>query len=63
MTVYDILGKMVKVLVNESKEQGNYQTEFNAKGLASGIYIYRIEVTGKGSMPVYSDIKKMILLK
>jgi hypothetical protein len=51
------------VLVNESKESGYYETEFNAKGLASGIYLYRIEVIGKENIPVYSDMKKTILLK
>ncbi len=31
--------------------------------VASGIYLYRIEVIGEGQIPVYSDMKKMILLK
>jgi len=61
--VYDIIGRLIKVLINEPKEQGYYETEFNAKGLASGIYLYRIEVIGKGNIPVYSDMKKTILLK
>jgi hypothetical protein len=63
LMVYDIIGKLIKVLVNETKEQGYHETEFNAKGLASGIYLYRIEVIGKGNIPVYSDMKKCILIK
>ena len=63
LMVYDLLGKLVRVLVNETKESGYYETEFNAKGLASGIYIYRIEVIGGNNIPKYSDMKKMILLK
>jgi hypothetical protein len=31
--------------------------------MASGIYLYRIEVIGKGNIPVFSDMKKMILVK
>ena len=31
--------------------------------LASGIYLYRIEVTGEGNIPVYSETKKMLFLK
>jgi len=31
--------------------------------LASGIYLYRIEVIGGGKIPVYSEMKKMMLLK
>jgi len=61
--VYDIKGSLLRVLVNETKGQGYYEIEFNAKGLASGIYLYRIEVIGKGNIPVYSDMKKLILLK
>ncbi|MDR3668943.1 MAG: T9SS type A sorting domain-containing protein [Ignavibacteriaceae bacterium] len=63
LMVYDIIGKLIKVLVNETKESGYYETEFNAKGLASGIYLYRLEVIGKGNIPVYSDLKKCILIK
>ena len=63
LKVYDIRGELVKVLVNETKEAGDYKAEFNGKGLASGVYIYRIEVIGQGSNTVYSDMKKTIMLK
>jgi hypothetical protein len=63
LDVYDITGKLIKVLVNQIKDPGLYETEFNAKGLASGIYFYRLEVFGKGSSPVHSEIKKLVLLK
>src|ERR1035437_8893370 len=63
LKVYDIRGEVVRVLVNESKEAGYYETEFYGKGLASGVYIYRIEVIGEGNSSVYSDIKKTVLLK
>jgi len=55
--VYDILGREVKVLVNEIKQAGNYEIQFDASGLASGIYLYRIE---SGS---FIQTRKMILLK
>ncbi len=55
--VYDLLGREIRTLVNELKPPGTYETEFNAAGLASGIYFYRI--TG-GS---YSAVKKMLLLR
>jgi hypothetical protein len=63
LKVYDIRGELVKVLVNETKEAGYYEAEFNGKGLASGVYIYRIEVIGEGNKLVYSDMKKTVLLK
>ena len=61
--VYDIKGEMLKVLVNETKEAGYYEAEFNGIGFASGIYLYRIEVVGQGSIPVYMEMKKMVLVK
>ncbi|MDR3666809.1 MAG: T9SS type A sorting domain-containing protein [Ignavibacteriaceae bacterium] len=63
LMVYDITGRLIKVLANETKESGYYETDFNAKGLASGIYLYRIEVIGKGNIPVFSDMKKCVLIK
>ncbi|OGU77263.1 MAG: hypothetical protein A2V93_10410 [Ignavibacteria bacterium RBG_16_34_14] len=73
LMVYDIKGELIEVLVNKEQDAGYYEVEFDAsvgskqyaagKPLASGIYLYRIEVIGKGNIPVYSDMKKMILIK
>jgi hypothetical protein len=73
LMVYDIKGELISVLVNKEQEAGYYEVEFNTqvlsseyrvgRQLASGIYLYRIEVIGEGNIPVYSDIKKMILLR
>jgi hypothetical protein len=63
LLLYDIKGELIRVILNETKKAGYYQTEFNAKGLASGIYLYRIEIIGKGNIPVYSNMKKMVFLK
>lgn len=57
LTVYDILGKEVEVLVNEFKPEGRYSVNFNASGLASGIYFYTLQ---NGD---FSVTKKMILNK
>jgi hypothetical protein len=63
LNVYNITGKLIKTLVSQTQNPGSYETQFNAKGLASGIYFYRLEVFGKGSSPVVSEIKKLVLLK
>ncbi len=55
--VYDITGKEVSTLVNEVKDQGIYNVEFNAENLSSGIYFYRI------SADRFSTVRKMILIK
>ena len=57
LKVYDILGKEVATLVNELKNQGRYSVNFDASGLASGVYIYRIKVND------YISTKKMLLVK
>jgi len=57
LSVYNLIGQKVASLVNEEHPAGIYEISFNASGLASGIYFYRIE-TGN-----YSEVKKMLLLK
>ena len=57
LKIYDILGRVVKTLVNEKESIGSYKVEFNASRLASGIYFYRIQAGD------YVQTKKMILLK
>jgi len=44
LSVYDMLGREVAVLVNEKKDPGIYNVRFDGSGLASGVYIFRIQV-------------------
>jgi len=57
LKVYDLLGKEVAVLINESKYAGYYNVEFDAGKLTSGIYIYTIQAGN------FLQSKKMLLLK
>ncbi len=57
LTVYDLLGREIRVLVNGEQPAGAYQVRFDAGGLASGLYFYRLQA-GQ-----YVDIRKMVLLK
>lgn len=57
ISVYDILGRKVRDLLNEEKNAGTYEIIFDAKGLASGVYFYSIR-TGE-----FIQSKKMILMK
>ncbi|GAB5408503.1 MAG: hypothetical protein BalsKO_08680 [Balneolaceae bacterium] len=47
LTIYDILGRKVQTLVNETRTAGRYEVRFNARELASGIYFYKL-VTNNG---------------
>ena len=57
LTVYDITGKLVAELADGFYEQGTHKFVFNASGLSSGIYFYKIETNE------HSVSKKMILIK
>jgi len=57
LIIYDLLGREVATLINEYLSPGNYEVEFNAEGLSSGIYYYRLDTMG------YIQTKKMILTK
>ena len=63
--VFDVLGKEVATLVNEEKSPGNYEVEFNASSLVSGIYFYQLKAVDPESSSGQSfvDTRKMILLK
>jgi hypothetical protein len=57
LKVFDLLGREISTLVREDKSPGNYEVRFDASGLPSGIYFYKLQV-GK-----FNETKKMILLK
>ena len=57
LKVYDVLGNEVATLVNEEKPAGEYEVEFNAKELPSGIYFYQLKAG------LFNETKKMVLLK
>ncbi len=57
LVVYDVLGRQVAVLVQERKEPGNYEVTFDARALASGIYICQMKA---GS---FVQARKMLLAK
>jgi hypothetical protein len=57
LTVYDVLGREVSVLVNERRDAGDYEVKFDGSNLASGVYFYRLQA---GS---YVNAKKLLLLR
>jgi len=57
LKVYDLLGREIATLVNEEKPAGEYEVEFNAARLPSGIYFYQLR-TGN-----FSETKKMVLIR
>jgi hypothetical protein len=62
-----LLGREVAVLINEPKQAGEYEVEFDASnyGLSSGIYLYRLVVSGTNPLTAgsYSSTKKFVYLR
>lgn len=57
LKIYDVLGREVATLVNERKPAGTYSVRWNAEGVPSGVYFYRVIANG------YVETKKMILMR
>ena len=57
MSVYDVLGREVSVLVNERQQAGHHEVKFDGNGLSSGVYFYRMEA---GS---FVQTRKLLLLR
>jgi len=63
LTVYDILGRKVAVLVDEPLSSGIHRVAFDGSGLASGVYVYRLTASGAGVPLDISLTRRMLLLK
>lgn len=64
LKVYDILGREVKTLVNETQSAGTKTVTFDGSMLASGVYYYRIEATSTlHPNEVHQEVMKMVLMK
>jgi hypothetical protein len=65
LKIYDALGRDVATLVDEEMQAGKHQVQFNAKNLSSGIYFYRLQVRpiSRGQSSMFSETKKLVLLK
>jgi hypothetical protein len=57
LSIYDLIGREVAILVNEVQEAGGHEVTFRASNLSSGIYFYRLQTTNNVA------IKKMILIR
>ena len=57
LTVYDILGRQIETVIDQSMKMGNYKYEWNGDRRASGVYFYRLETAD------YIETRKMVLLK
>jgi hypothetical protein len=57
ISVYDIIGREIRTLVNAELQAGSHNIRFNSSGISSGVYFYKIE-SGE-----FVDVKKLIINK
>jgi len=57
LKVYDILGREVRTLVNDYLRSGNYEVTWDATGMSSGVYFFRLDAGGS------STTKRMLLAR
>jgi hypothetical protein len=57
LTIYDVLGRRVKTFINEHRQAGVHAITFDASGLSSGVYFYRLRAGDQ------TETRRMVLLK
>ena len=57
LTIYDILGRKIKTLVDKEQTPGNYSVRFSAKNLSAGVYFYKLQTDN------FMITKKMLILE
>ena len=63
LLVYNLLGQIVKVLVNSPQAAGYHEINFNASNLASGTYFYSLQTGSKSGDQFFHTTMKMLLIK
>lgn len=63
LSIYNIVGEKITVLVNEVMESGIHKSVWKAGNYSSGIYIYKIEASSTVSDQKFNKVEKMLLIK
>jgi hypothetical protein len=63
ITIFDILGRQVTTLVKGIQAASSYSVKWDATGVASGVYIYRMEARNEDGSGTFSSVKKLMLMK
>ena len=64
MNIYDIQGRLVDTIISDAMQPGYHRLQWNAEGVASGMYILEMRVSHTGSQQLlYKDLRKMLLMR
>ncbi len=55
--VYNLVGQVLRELVNENQQPGKYEVYFDASELPTGVYLYKLQING------FTSVKRMTVLK
>lgn len=64
LSVYDVSGRLIKNLLNEKFDVGEYEYLYNAEELSSGVYFYKLTANSSENQSVqFTETKRMVLIK
>lgn len=64
LAVYDISGRLIETLLSRQMPAGIHQVQWNAAGLSSGVYFYRLRASASSGEPAhFTATRKLMLLK
>ena len=63
LTVFNLLGEVVKELVNRVQNPGFHEVDFDASSISSGVYFYVISARSLTNSKEFREVKKLILMK
>ncbi|MBV6478419.1 MAG: hypothetical protein HGGPFJEG_01174 [Ignavibacteria bacterium] len=65
LNIYDVAGREIATLVNDQQSAGNYSVNFDGSSFASGVYFYRLVVSGANQAKSgnFTQVRKMLLIK
>lgn len=64
LAIYDVSGRQIETLLSREMPAGTYQVHWNAAGLASGVYFYRLRASASSGEPAhFTATRKLMLLK
>ena len=63
LEIYNILGESVQIIIDDGMDAGFYDFNISMNGLASGMYFYRLTAIGNNGKQLYSEMRKMILMR
>jgi hypothetical protein len=63
LAIYDILGREIATLMNQSNGAGRYVVPWNAANVGSGVYLARVNVLGEAGQQLYTGVKRLMVVK